>query len=84
MTEISKFEVGKVPIGHGDLFFILGPCVVESLEHALFMARSIKEICERVGVKFVYKSSFDKANRSSAESFRGEGMVFGLDILTKV
>ncbi len=48
------------------------------------MAKSIKEICERVGVGFVYKSSFDKANRSSIESFRGYGMDFGLEVLTTV
>jgi 2-dehydro-3-deoxyphosphooctonate aldolase (KDO 8-P synthase) len=58
--------------------------VVESIEHARMMAGSIKDICDRVGVGFVYKSSFDKANRSSIESFRGEGMKFGLDILAQI
>ena len=48
------------------------------------MAREISEICKRVGVQFVYKSSFDKANRSSAESFRGQGMEFGLEVLAEV
>ena len=81
---MQSFEVGNVPFGRGDLTFLLGPCVVESTDHALFMARSINEICGRVGVEFVYKSSFDKANRSSAESFRGEGMDFGLDVLRQV
>lgn len=84
MTEINPFSVGEVPFGTGELSFILGPCVVESYEHASMMARSIKEICERVGVKFVYKSSFDKANRSSIESFRGDGMDTGLDVLRRV
>jgi 2-dehydro-3-deoxyphosphooctonate aldolase (KDO 8-P synthase) len=79
-----SFDVAGVPFGSGELSFLLGPCVVESKEHALFMARSIAEICGRVGVRFVYKSSFDKANRSSIESFRGEGMEFGLEILAKV
>ncbi len=78
------FKVGNIAFGGGGLAFILGPCVIESLEHALFMAKSIKEICERVGVGFVYKSSFDKANRSSIESFRGYGMDFGLEVLTTV
>src|SRR4029079_34298 len=73
-----------VRFGSGDLSFLLGPCVVESLEHAKFMATSIKDICERVGVNFVYKSSFDKANRSSSDSFRGDGMEFGLNVLSKV
>lgn len=84
MTESNQFSVGDVSFGGGDLSFILGPCVVESEEHALFMARSIKEICARVGVGFVYKSSFDKANRSSIESFRGGGMDFGLSVLKTV
>ena len=81
---MRSFQVGNVSIGNGSLTFLLGPCVVESREHALFMARSIHEICGRVGVEFVYKSSFDKANRSSIESFRGGGMEFGLDVLAKV
>lgn len=70
--------------GGGGLSFILGPCVVESSKHALFMAREISDICKRVGVDFVYKSSFDKANRSSIESFRGGGMDFGLEVLAQV
>ena len=81
---MQSFQVENVAFGDGNLSFILGPCVVESLDHALMMASSIKEICERVGVSFVYKSSFDKANRSSIESFRGQGMEFGLEILQTV
>jgi len=84
MSSIQSFEINGVKFGSGDLSFLLGPCVVESLEHAKFMATSIKDICERVGVNFVYKSSFDKANRSSSDSFRGDGMEFGLDVLAKV
>jgi 2-dehydro-3-deoxyphosphooctonate aldolase (KDO 8-P synthase) len=79
-----SFKINGVQFGGGELSFILGPCVVESYEHASMMARSIKEICERVGVGFVYKSSFDKANRSSIESFRGEGMEFGLGVLKQI
>lgn len=81
---MKSFEVGNVTFGGGDLSFILGPCVVESEQHALFMAQEINDICKNVGVKFVYKSSFDKANRSSIESFRGGGMEFGLEVLKKV
>jgi 2-dehydro-3-deoxyphosphooctonate aldolase (KDO 8-P synthase) len=81
---MQGFDIADVSFGSGELSFILGPCVVESIEHALFMAKSIKEICTLVGVNFVYKSSFDKANRSSIESFRGEGMEFGLDVLSEV
>jgi 2-dehydro-3-deoxyphosphooctonate aldolase (KDO 8-P synthase) len=81
---MKAFDVSEVNFGGGELSFILGPCVVESNEHASMMARSIKEICGRVGVGFVYKSSFDKANRSSIESFRGDGLEAGLDILRRV
>ena len=84
MSTVKSFEVGNVGFGSGDLSFLLGPCVVESLEHARKMAGAIKEICERVGVRFVYKSSFDKANRSSIDSFRGDGMDFGLEVLAKI
>ena len=81
---MNSFEVEDVTFGDGNVTFILGPCVVESDQHALFMAQEIKDICQNVGVDFVYKSSFDKANRSSMESFRGGGMEFGLEVLAKV
>jgi 2-dehydro-3-deoxyphosphooctonate aldolase (KDO 8-P synthase) len=81
---MQPFDVGNVKFGDGELSFLLGPCVVESSQHALFMAREINDICENVGVRFVYKSSFDKANRSSLESFRGKGIEFGLDVLRQV
>ena len=81
---MHSFNVDKVTFGDGNLSFILGPCVVESSQHALFMAQEIKDICSHVGVDFVYKSSFDKANRSSIESFRGDGMDFGLEVLAQV
>lgn len=82
--QIRSFDVEKVTFGDGGLSFILGPCVVESSTHALFMAQEINDICKGVGVGFVYKSSFDKANRSSIESFRGDGLEFGLEILAQV
>lgn len=81
---MHSFSIENVKFGTGNLSFVLGPCVVESTQHALFMAQEIKGICSHVGVDFVYKSSFDKANRSSIESFRGEGMEFGLEILSQV
>jgi len=84
MESNTRFSVGSVQFGGGDLSFILGPCVVESSQHALFMAQEINDICKHVGVGFVYKSSFDKANRSSIESFRGQGMEFGLEVLAQV
>jgi len=84
MASSERFTVGPVGFGGGELSFILGPCVVESSQHALFMAQEINDICKHVGVGFVYKSSFDKANRSSIESFRGQGMEFGLEVLAQV
>ena len=84
MHDINSFKVGNVAFGGGKLSFLLGPCVVESAQHALFMAQEIKDICGSVGVDVVYKSSFDKANRSSIESFRGDGMEFGLSVLAQV
>lgn len=82
--KIKSFQVENVTFGDGSLAFILGPCVVESAQHALFMAQEIKDICQKVGVNFVYKSSFDKANRSSIDSFRGGGMEKGLEVLAQV
>ena len=84
LIKMKSFKVENVTFGGGNLSFILGPCVVESEQHALFMAQEIKDICAEVGVDFVYKSSFDKANRSSIESFRGRGMEFGLEVLARV
>ena len=63
---------------------ILGPCVIESEDHCLYMAEAIQEVCMDRGVNFIFKSSFDKANRSSVDSYRGPGLVEGLRILEKV
>src|SRR2546423_10950235 len=66
------------------LFLIAGPCVVESEELQLRTAERLKSITDRIGVQFIFKSSFDKANRSSDKSFRGPGIEEGLRILQKV
>jgi 2-dehydro-3-deoxyphosphooctonate aldolase (KDO 8-P synthase) len=66
------------------LFLIAGPCVIESRQLALDTAGQLKEICAALDVPFIYKSSYDKANRSSSKSFRGLGMAAGLDILAEV
>ncbi len=66
------------------LFCIVGPCAIEGRIHALEVAAALKEIFAKVGMPFVYKSSFDKANRSSGSSFRGVGMTEGLSILADV
>jgi 2-dehydro-3-deoxyphosphooctonate aldolase (KDO 8-P synthase) len=73
----------KIGLDH-PLFLIAGPCVIESEQLALDSAGSLKEMAEGVGIPFIYKSSFDKANRSSVESFRGPGAEEGLYILEKV
>ena len=78
--KFCEFEVGL----HRPFFLIAGPCVIESEALAMQTAGTLKAIAERLGVPFVYKSSFDKANRSSADSFRGPGISEGLRILEKV
>jgi 2-dehydro-3-deoxyphosphooctonate aldolase (KDO 8-P synthase) len=78
-------KAGKVEIGgESPLVVIAGPCVVESRESALRHAAALKEIADRVGVPYIFKSSYDKANRSSVQSFRGPGLVKGLEILAQV
>jgi 2-dehydro-3-deoxyphosphooctonate aldolase (KDO 8-P synthase) len=78
--KLCGFEVGL----DRPLFLIAGPCVIESRQLALDTAGQLKEITDRLGIPFIYKSSFDKANRSSAASFRGPGMDEGLTILQAV
>ena len=82
--ETKPFQVGKTTFGDGRLTIIAGPCVIESLDHALMMARECAGRAQEAGLDFVYKSSFDKANRSSIKSFRGLGMEAGLDVLRRV
>ncbi|HEY8186241.1 MAG TPA: 3-deoxy-8-phosphooctulonate synthase [Pyrinomonadaceae bacterium] len=86
MTDVQTkpFAVGKTTFGDGRLTIIAGPCVIESREHALMMARECSTRAGNAGLDFVYKSSFDKANRSSLKSFRGLGMDEGLSVLRAV
>ena len=81
---ISSFQVGEVRIGAGSLFLIAGPCVIESEEHALRMAEIIKGVTRALGFPFIFKASYDKANRTSIRSFRGPGVKEGLRILKKI
>jgi 2-dehydro-3-deoxyphosphooctonate aldolase (KDO 8-P synthase) len=81
---VKAFVVGNAMFGDGRLTIIAGPCVVESAQHALMMARECSDRAREAGLDFVYKSSFDKANRSSIKSFRGLGMEAGLDVLRQV
>ncbi len=83
-NSMKAFQVGNVTFGDGRLTIIAGPCVVESADHALMMARECSRRARASGLDYVYKSSFDKANRSSIKSFRGLGIEAGLDVLRKV
>ena len=80
----NSFQIGDVRIGSGDLFLIAGPCVIESEEHALRMAEIIKGVTKALGFPFIFKASYDKANRTSIRSFRGPGIKEGLRILKKI
>src|ERR1700674_5644601 len=79
-----SFQVEGVRIGSGNLFLIAGPCVIESEKHALFMAEVIKRVTRSLNFPFIFKASYDKANRTSIRSYRGPGLVEGLRILKKV
>src|ERR1700741_2985872 len=83
MTSHS-FIVEGVNVGSGNLFLIAGPCVIESEDHALFMAEVIKGVTRSLNLPFIFKASYDKANRTSLKSFRGPGLKEGLRILRKV
>ena len=82
--ERDIFSVGNATFGDGRLTILAGPCVIESTEHALMMARECAQRAKDAGLDFVYKSSFDKANRSSVKSFRGHGLKTGLEVLRRV
>jgi len=80
-----EFEIGPLTLGGRRPFVLIaGPCVIESEELAMRTAERLKEICGRLGVPLLFKSSFDKANRSSLDSFRGPGLEQGLAILARV
>jgi len=81
---IASFQVGDIKIGSGDLFLIAGPCVIESEDHAIRMAEIIKGVTRSLGFPFIFKASYDKANRTSIRSFRGPGLKEGLRILKKI
>ena len=82
---MRTFNIHNIELGNNKpLVLIAGPCQIESLDHALETAHSIKEICDSLEIKFIYKSSFDKANRSSISTQRGIGIDEGLTILNTV
>jgi len=78
------FDIGNVPVGRGKLFLISGPCVIESEAHARTMAHAIQRIASDLGVPYIFKASYDKANRTSIKSFRGPGLIEGCRILRAI
>lgn len=85
LDRTREVKVGNFTIGGKQRFtLIAGPCAIESEEMSIDVAKKIKEICDKLGINYIFKSSFDKANRSSIHSFRGVGMEEGLRILKKV
>src|ERR1700736_916347 len=80
----ASFQVDDIHVGSGNLFLIAGPCVIESEEHAIRMAEIVKGVTKALGFPFIFKASYDKANRTSIRSFRGPGVKEGLRILKKI
>ena len=80
-----NFKIGNIDVGTNASFFVMaGPCVIESRDSCLDIAKRLLTISRKTGVPVIYKASFDKANRSSLQSFRGPGLEKGLDILALV
>lgn len=85
MAATKELKIGNIKIGAGNsLVLIAGPCVIESEKSAIAHAKALKDITARLGIPFIYKSSYDKANRTSLGSFRGPGLKKGLKILGKI
>ncbi len=80
----NSFEIGPVQVGAGRLFLIAGPCVIESEYHARKMADAIQKVTAELGVPFIFKASYDKANRTSVKSYRGPGLLEGTRILGRI
>ena len=81
---MKTIQVGNLTIDGSRLFLIAGPCVIEGYDRTLMIGREVKRICEKLGVQYIFKASFDKANRSSYHSFRGPGLEEGLRILKSI
>ncbi|HEY2390315.1 MAG TPA: 3-deoxy-8-phosphooctulonate synthase [Candidatus Angelobacter sp.] len=84
MPTSLPFQFDSLSIGGPSLFLIAGPCVIESESHALKMAKAISAVARKLNVPFVFKASYDKANRTSLQSFRGPGIHEGLRILERI
>ena len=80
----TSFEIGPVHVGTGELFLVAGPCVIESEAHVRRMAEAIQRIASDLGIPYIFKASYDKANRTSVKSFRGPGLAEGVRILGRL
>ena len=80
----SRVDLGGVSLGAGPLALIAGPCVIESEAHAIETALALRDIARRAGTPFIFKASYDKANRTSGRAFRGPGLAEGLRVLARV
>lgn len=81
---MRQIKLRNFEIGRGNLVLLAGPCVLEGHDRSLKIGQGIKEICNRLGIPYIFKASFDKANRSSIDSFRGPGLEEGLKILAQI
>jgi 2-dehydro-3-deoxyphosphooctonate aldolase (KDO 8-P synthase) len=81
---VKRFDIRDVEIGGEKPVYILGPCVIESEKFALSIAEDLKRICDPLGISWIFKASYDKANRTSAKSFRGLGLEAGCRLLRKI
>ena len=85
MSNTQRVPIGDFTVGGDEgLFLMAGPCVLEDMERCLYIGRGIKEICDKLKIHYVFKASFDKANRSSYHSFRGPGIDEGLKMLARI
>lgn len=81
---MKQIQIGDFTVGNGELFLMAGPCVIEDPDRTLAIGKRAKEICQKVGIPYIFKASFDKANRSSISSYRGPGLKEGLRILADI
>lgn len=84
MTEITKIKLNDFEIGADKLTILAGPCVIETWDILAKTAEGLKEITNKLGINYIFKASFDKANRSSINSYRGPGLEKGLEMLAKI
>ena len=81
---MEEFRIGNVPVGSGQLFLVAGPCVIESEAHVRKMADALQRITGDLGIPYIFKASYDKANRTSVRNFRGPGLTEGCRILRSI